>query len=238
MRQGSHGARIRIGSDHPCASICSSRTQSPTQKTCRHQTCRAAESTTRGKTFCLGPARYSESSATLSFSSSLSLPAIGYPGPPVSRGPGNLRRIIEAVFVRGVVPARLWRFQSMVSRGLRSSRVSSFVIFPVVFLLFFGAGFSNRVFSQEPGGKAIPTSSPPVGPSPSLALDSTAKPKWNWNRHGRTVPAAPQQFAATVNGSTDHTVTWAVAGFQNGTVDIPPALIPRRHLCPVPPRQP
>ncbi|MGA7632002.1 MAG: hypothetical protein WCB11_14655 [Terriglobales bacterium] len=91
--------------------------------------------------------------------------------------------------------------------------------FPVVFLLLFGVGFCNRVFSQEPGGKAIPTSSPPVGPSPSIALDSTTKPKWNWNQHGRTVPAATQQFAATVNGSTDQTVTWAVTGFQNGTVD-------------------
>ena len=91
--------------------------------------------------------------------------------------------------------------------------------FPVVFLLLFGVGFCNRVFLRSQAEKQFPHRLHPVGPSPSIALDSTTKPKWNWNQHGRTVPAAPQQFAATVNGSTDQTVTWAVPGFQNGTVD-------------------
>jgi len=50
--------------------------------------------------------------------------------------------------------------------------------------------------------------------NPGLATLFANEPNNSW-----PAGATQQQFAATVNGSTDQTVTWAVSGFVNGTVD-------------------
>jgi hypothetical protein len=50
--------------------------------------------------------------------------------------------------------------------------------------------------------------------NPGLATLFANEPNNSW-----LAGATQQQFGATVNGSTDQTVTWAVSGFENGTVD-------------------
>ncbi len=50
--------------------------------------------------------------------------------------------------------------------------------------------------------------------NPGLATLFANEPNNSW-----PAGVTQQQFGATVNGSTDQTVTWAVSGFVNGTVD-------------------
>jgi hypothetical protein len=50
--------------------------------------------------------------------------------------------------------------------------------------------------------------------NPGLATLFANEPNNSW-----PAGSTQQQFGATVNGSTDQTVTWAVSGFVNGTVD-------------------
>ena len=50
--------------------------------------------------------------------------------------------------------------------------------------------------------------------NPGLATLFANEPNNSW-----PAGVTQQQFGATVNGSTDQTVTWAVTGFENGTVD-------------------